>query len=365
MDSIPSTPGSPGSPGNPGPPNSPGGPGASNAGPPVRCAADQALTRITLGSFQFPLGVYPLEAMEARPGYEVLFESADGDDDEGEWEEWPDRYCFTVAISNERVPLLVQMLLSLMPGRIYPILDILGQDAFREIDPYVSYELTGQDRVVDALRRFKDFFFEDGMVGFGGLCEEPFFYFFVDEHKLVTIRCEPGWKDKIERLLQAFDLQQVDEVAGADYTRHEHRGVLVAPQDRPDLLSPEQVLEFLRDQWALVLNIDPESNVDDEGQDLGLTCWRCVVRCGGEDASDVRYAEILLKATCLREAEDLAIDSLKQLRSPKDAPWVETVFVAQERLLGSEFVEALAKMRRPPVKSGDDEPKVYAVSWAT
>ena len=36
----------------------------------------------------------------------------------------------------------------------------MGRDAYREIDPYISYELVGLDRVTDSLRRFRDFFFD-------------------------------------------------------------------------------------------------------------------------------------------------------------------------------------------------------------
>ena len=242
------------------------------------CQADPALERVSVAGFNFPLGAYPVEAMTPSAGYTLHFEAADTDEKTDDWEEWPDRYVFDIVVTADRTKALCRALLALFPGRIFPILDVLGQDAYREIDPYISYDLIGLDRFTDALRAFADFFFEDGMCGFGCMSEEPFLYLFVDEHKIVTVRAEPTWKDKILRVLEAFDLEQKEEPAGADSAAHEHRGVLIAPPDRSDLLTFEEIVEFLKEDWRLLLNVDPDSNIDDAGQDLGLTPWRVVVR---------------------------------------------------------------------------------------
>src|SRR5262249_25151279 len=140
----------------------------------ARSRVDKSIQRIEVDGVNFPLGVYPVEELKPRTGYTIHFEPADGDD--GEWEEWPDRYVFDIFVSATRVATLCRMLFSLLPGRVYPILDVLGQDEFREIDPYVAYELVSQERFLDAVRRYRDFFFEDGLVGFGAMSEEPFVY---------------------------------------------------------------------------------------------------------------------------------------------------------------------------------------------
>ena len=201
----------------------------------LTCRVDESLERVRMGDLAFSLGAYPVEPMTPQPGYEMLFEQADGDND-GEWEEWPDRYVFDIVISADRVEALVRHLLTLLPGRVYPILDILGHDAYREVDPYVSYELVGLDRFTDTVRRFRGFFFEDGMVGFGAMSDEPFIYLFVDEHKIVTLRCLIEQREKVEAILRAFDLEEVEKPAGADAALHEHRSVLVAPTDQEDVL---------------------------------------------------------------------------------------------------------------------------------
>lgn len=245
----------------------------------ARCRVDESIQRTIIDDFAFPLGVYPVEPMAPRQGYTVWFEPADGDDDEDvQWEEWPDRYVFDIAVTSSRLEALVRQMLALLPPRVFPILDVLGADAFREVDPYVAYDPIGQEHILDALRRYRGYFFEDGLVGFGAMAEDPFLYVFVDEHKMVTVRVQADHKEKIEALLAAFDLAPVEKVAGADATVHEHRGVLDAPEGRPDLLTAEEIVEELRDEWGLVLNVDPTGNTDDDGHELGVTAWRCIVR---------------------------------------------------------------------------------------
>jgi hypothetical protein len=281
------------------------------------CEADASIARLEVDGFRFPLGVYPIAPMSPVPGFAEDFEQADGADTEGEWEEWPDRYVFDIVVSADRLPALCRSLLALLPARVFPILDVLGQDAYREIDPYISYELVGLDRFMDGVSKYGAFLFEDGMCGFGAMCDDPFFYLFVDEHKILTIRCEPVVKERVEQVLAAFDLSSVGEPAGADAAAHEHRSVLGSDPARPELLDQEQVVERLRDDWRLTLNIDTDSNQADDGRELGLTYWRSIVRYEGPDRR--RYAEVLLVAGSYSDAEEMAVEALSEMEGVEDA----------------------------------------------
>lgn len=316
----------------------------------VTCKADPSIERLTVGTFRFPLGAYPVEPMTPKAGYSVHFEPSDGGAEE-DWEEWPDRYIFDAVISAERVEALCRTLFALFPGRVYPILDVMGNDAYREIDPYISYELVGLDRFTDAIRQFRDFLFEDGMCGFGAMTEEPFFYVFVDEHKIVTIRCEPAMKEKVEKILHAFDLEAIESPAGADSAAHEHRSVLATPADQPQLLGPEEIVEHLRDDWQLVLNIDPETNLDDSGRELGVTLWRAVVRCEYDD-KPARYAEVVLYSGCLRDAETTALDVAEKMTEKEGDPAQDHVVVAADRLTPEQLKDYPGKLKKP--RSGGD-----------
>ncbi len=305
----------------------------------ARCRVDTSIGRVEMDGFPFPLGVYPVEEMSPRAGFTLAFEPADGGEGDGdasgggglggdhdedgggspphssrardpgdeitggmpdglansmggmgglggggsggggaEWEEWPDRYVFDILVPSTRVEALCRALFALLPGRVYPILDVLGHDEYREVDPYVSYDLLGMDRFIDSIRRYRGFFYEDGLVGFGAMSDEPFLYIFIDEHKIVTVRAEVPLREKVEQILAAFDLEQVDQIAGADSVTHEHRSVLDAPEDRLDLLTPDEIVEDLQEDWRLELNVNPDNNVDEEGQELGMTGWRCIIR---------------------------------------------------------------------------------------
>jgi hypothetical protein len=393
----------------------------------ARCRVDQSIKRIEMSGFAFPLGVYPVDPIVPKSGYTTAFEPADdgsaptapdapdGEDGEGgvggaggvggggEWEEWPDRYVYDILVPAARVEPLCRSLLSLLPGRIYPILDFLGQDEWREVDPYVSYDLLGIDRFLDTLRRFRGFFFEDGLVGFGAMSEEPFLYVFIDEHKVVTVRVEADLREKVEKVLGAFDLELLDELHSADSVTHEHRSVLEAAADRPDLFIGEEIIEALRDEWRLVLNIDPETNIDEEGHELGMTGWRCIMRydpplpaekelasADQEDESPTpvstpapapteasssadkdkplvsRYAEIFLTADSLHRATDLALEALEELLEAAgievDAEQTpEPLMVASDRWNAEDFTKAV--QQAADQKPDMNEPAVHHAAW--
>ncbi len=260
---------------------------------------------------------------ESGGGTDGLKGFDDGGDGMGEGlededlEPWPDRYVFDINIRASRVESLCRQLYALLPGRVFPILDVMGNDGYREIDPYIAYDLVGLERFLEALRRFRGWFFEDGMVGFGAMSEEPFVYIFVDEHKIVTVRVAAGAKEQVEKILQAFDLEEVDKIAGADAAVHEHRGVLDAPSNRPDLLTHDEIVEQLRDDWGLTLNVDPFNNNDEHGNPLGVVPWRCVVRVFDE-GGEVRYTESFLTADSLQNASELAISAAESLLGGDD-----------------------------------------------
>ena len=339
-------------------------------------AIDTSIERTIIDGFSFPLGVRPLEDLKPRPGYTADFEPSDGGEGEGDWEEWPDRYLFDAFITADRLESLCRTLFSILPGRVYPILDILGNDAYREVDPYIAYEPIGLDRFLDGLRRHREWFFEDGLVGFGAMSDEPFLHIYIDEHKVVTIRVQSGQRDQIEKILAAFDLHPIDEPIGVDSVSHEHRCVLLAPNDRPDLLAAEEIVEELLDLWRLDLNVDREGNVDDRGMELGITGWRFVVRRweGGEEPP--RYAEIFLTAESLGAAEELAYTAAStppgskgdRTGEPADLvdelsePPVDLAMILADRVTPETYGKLLteAGVTIPP---GMDVNRVHTVRW--
>jgi len=337
----------------------------------AHCETDPALERLEIDGFAFPLGVYPVEPMSPKPGYSVDFEPGDGDDEAGEWEEWPDRYVYDIVVPANRLEPLWRALLAQMPPRVYPILDYIGHDAYREIDPYIAYDLVGQDRLVDWVRRYRDFFFEDGMVGFGAISDLPFAYVFLDEHKVFTVRTEPGGRAAVERILEAFELEEITDPAGSDAAAHEHRGVLLTPKDRPDLRTGEEIVEELREVWQLVLNVDPEVNQDDEGRDLGVTVWRGLVRYQEEEEGPERFAEVLLTAGSLLRGEELTHEGATTLLEDDQKDLLDLSVLAIDRLTPEQGEAVLAEMPaearigppKPPNLRRPRSESVIAARW--
>lgn len=361
-----------------------------------RFIIDPTLQRVQMEGFSFPLGVYPVEPIKPRQGFVVEFESADGgggeeretpefptsSDDAGgatpepatedgpvadqparsptpgnDWEEWPDRFMFDILVSAERVPALCRLLFSLLPGRVYPILDVMGHDDYREIDPYIAYDLVGIEKFLDAIRAFPEWFFEDGMVGFGAMALDPFLYVFVDEHKVVTVRAGVELKEKIERLLASFALEPIKEVVSPDAAPHEHRTILANPETESEALTADDILDRLREAWLLQLNVDARTNIDEDGSSLGVTGWRCIVRCVNEDETkEDGYAQVLLAADSLETAERLAAEAVAD--DPQKRKWADVDPLNSDRLTPEHLSELLGQ--KIPKKL---ENSIFDVRW--
>jgi len=312
-----------------------------------RLLLDDKIERVVIDGFTFALGVYPTEPMEPLAGYTEQFEPADGATDteatnsSEQWEQWPDRFVYDIAISANRLPALCRGLFSLLPGRVFPILDVLGTDAYREIDPYLAYDRVGIEKFLEGLREFGPWLLEDGLVGFGAMSTDPFFYVFIDEHKLITVRTHADLKSRVEKQLAAFDLSAVREIRGADAAEHEHRSVLrLKPVSK--VISADEIVERLRDQWVLQLNVDPRTNVDAEGNDLGITGWQCVARCSMEGDESDSYAELLLTADSLEHAERMAEEAISS-QAPKQSDWANVEIVRSDRVSPDQFAQWVGK----------------------
>ena len=320
---------------------------------------DKSVQRVVVDGFPFPLGVYPIEPTHPRPGYTVDFESADGGEAESDWEEWPDRYMIDIAVGADRLRPLLRSLVMLLPTRVYPILDVLGEDAYREVDPYIAYDPAPLDRFLELVHRHSDWLFEDGLVGFGAMSEDPFLYVYLDEHKIVTVRVQSDLRERVERVLEAFDVPPVDELAGADAAAHEHRCVLDAEGDGS---SEEEIIEELILGWRLQLNVDREANEDEAGVELGVTGWRCLVRLQERERTPPNYGLVWLLAGSYDEAESLAIDALAESCGIDPfEPGALAIVILADRMTPERFRAALEQLGQPAAEIDENTVGVFAV----
>ncbi|MCK4872057.1 MAG: hypothetical protein KAS72_04965 [Phycisphaerales bacterium] len=302
-------------------------------------AVDPTLSHtVSAHGFQYPLGCIPTEPCEPVEGYTMEFETAQG--------EWPDCYLIDIVVSSERTEPLMVDLFALLAPDVLPILDVRGDDAYREMDPYLAAEPISQADLLNTMRPFRAFLFEDGHCGFGVMSEEPFAFVYLDDHKIITIRVELTRADAVEQILAEHGVSDHAEPVGVDSVAHEHRDVLWIDDNRSDLLDFYGVLDALRYEWNLELNIDPDSNVDDDGRLLGMTAWRVLLyleRQPEENTSgaqtrdpDGAYAELLLTARNLNEVDGLVAAACEMIKG-----YAVVDQVSSDRLRPEELIDAV------------------------
>lgn len=280
------------------------------------------LQRVVIRGFALPLGVAPDPATFQPPvqGYTLSF--VPGEEDE------PDTYSFHVVVSHELVKPVLNRAFRLLPEEVYGIIEIGSRDAYRSTDTYISQEPISRDVFLKSWNDYEPFLLEDSSVGAGGNSEEPFVEVFLDQWKGIAIHVPPTLRDDVESMLRELSLEEVaqtwpeeqsGELGDMEVESSRVRQVLDLRESAPDL---DELLLMLRHAWNLELNIDPESNVDEGGRDLGSTLWHAVVivdnqhnRPTGNGHGQSAYASIWATAGSLNEMEHLiqsAIDKYPQ-----------------------------------------------------
>lgn len=279
------------------------------------------LKRVAIDGYAFPLGMAP-EAASFRPpmqGYTVSF--VPGEQDE------PDTYSFHAVVSHERLKPLVHRAFQLLPDDLYAIIEVGSRDAYRTIDTYISQDSISRGAFLRTWMEYEPFLLEDTQIGAGANSEEPFVEVFLDQWKGIAIHVPPTMRDEVEAMLRDFGLEEVPQTwpeqndPCADDVEGEPsrvRSVLdLSDPETPDL---DDLLLMLRHKWNLELNVDPESNLDEGGRDLGSTLWHAVVivdaqpqyATGNGNNSQSAYASIWATAGSLSQMEQLIQHAIQQ-----------------------------------------------------
>jgi hypothetical protein len=262
----------------------------------------QDLERRRVGAFALPLGVEPEGLPEPTQGYTLRYE--EGDDDT------PDTYSFHVVVSHERIKEVIDAAFGLLPDEVLPVVEIGSRDAYRSVDVYLAEEAIPLDDFLRVWYEFEDIILEDVCIGAGANAEDPFIEIFVDSWKGVAIHVPVEWRERIETLLAQIGLEEVPETwpEGLDKEGEplsKIREVLaIEDEHSPDL---DEVLLQLRDAWDLSLDVDPDSNLDDAGRELGKTLWHVIVMAepteGDPEAG--AYVSFWITAGSIAEVEEI------------------------------------------------------------
>ena len=259
------------------------------------------LDRVVVDGYALPLGVERLDAPPPREGWVVEF--IPGED------EAPDAYAFQIAVSHERLQPLLRDLFGLLPGEVAPLVEIGSVDAYRSIDTYMAVEPIFIDDFMKTWLEFEPILAEEVSIGIGATSDEPFLEVFLDSWKSIAVQCQVDMRDAIGEILERHGLPEVartwDEEAfdGVDPPYRMREILVIEDEHSPDL---DELLLLLREDWGLQLDVDPYSNIDDGGRELGFTLWHAIAMADPIDEKPGgAYIAVWATARSLEEAEDL------------------------------------------------------------
>jgi hypothetical protein len=308
------------------------------------------LQRAVIGSFALPLGIEPLNLPAPNQGYTLEFhEGEDGD---------PDSWSFHVVASHDRMVGLVREAFGLLPEEVSPIVEVGSRDAYRSTDIYLAQQPVPFEDFLETWEAFEPVILEDASIGVGANAEDPFIEVFLDSWKGLLIHVPDEMKSQVERMLRRHSLREVEETWPEDIDESgppsQVREVLqIDDEESPDL---DEVLLQLRERWALELDVDPETNLDDAGRSLGNTLWYGIALC--RDASGHgggAYVTMWITAGSVSEVERLAVHRLRH-----DGRWNFQGFYTLDRVAFDERPEELSDLpmrgRMPVVHLVSEEP---------
>ncbi len=271
--------------------------------------------------------------------------ASDEFDDELDPEE-PDGYSFHVVVSHDRLRPLLRDALALLPEEVVPIVEIGSRDAYRSVDVYLGEEPIPRERFLEIWQACEPILLEDATIGVGANSEDPWIEVFLDSWKGVTIHVSVDRRDEIERLLRSHGLEEVAEtwpdVEENDLSPSTRsREVLELVDDQsPDI---DELLLQLRDAWMLELNIDPDTNIDEGGRELGLTLWQALILADSADGDPDRGAYLSIWATASSIGEVQMLVDMVMADHPE---WIFNSVYSIDRVAYDERPDSLSAL--PP-----------------
>lgn len=232
----------------------------------------QELERQVSGGYAMPLGIDLGDLSTPEQGYTLTYTA--GEDDE------PDSYSFHVVVSHERIRPILHRAFELLPENVIGIVEAGSRDAYRSMDVFLGTSEITREHFLDTWRWYESFLLEDCYIAAGMNSDEPHIEVFLDQWKGISLHVPLDMRDEVEGFLNGFGLEEVIETWPSTEDDLMFSSARVIPVlDLVNDYSPdidEMILE-LRHEWGLELNVDPETNSDDSGRELGLTLWHALV----------------------------------------------------------------------------------------
>ena len=193
-----------------------------------------------------------------------------------------------IVVDRHVLPKLLQELWPLL-GRsstpVFPVVELGSRDAFRAVDTFVGADPLPLADFLSTVQNLQKLLLEDAHLAFGAYSDEDVpSEVFVDHWKGIALTVRASDRERVETILEAFDLAQVEETWSKLDDRQAEQVLSIRnifepiPSGIPDpaLLQPDvdHFLLYLRRCWSLVPNLeDWESNLDEAGRSLGRCLW--------------------------------------------------------------------------------------------
>lgn len=293
------------------------------------------LTRSVIEGFAFPLGIVPGEIKPPLQGYTLAYNPGEDDD--------PDTYTFHIVVSHERVALVLERAFAMLPGEVYGIVEINSRDAYRAIDVYVARESVPCEDLLTTWKLFETVLLEDAAIAAGANSEDPFIEVFLDQWKGISIIVPLDLREQIEEMLEQFDLEEVPQTWSDDDNQSSAPSITRSVLDLDEEASPgiDDMLWQMRFDWNLELRVDPTTNVDDAGKELGLTLWRAIIGAESASADSDARADVVIWATAdsLKQLEEFVIEAFEDHEQ-----WTLTEVFAVDRVALDERPDTLTNL---------------------
>lgn len=269
------------------------------------------LSRVVTDGFAYSLGIGHPGERQPTPGWSCALRPSD--------ETHPDTMTWTIVVSHELLRPLMHEFLRLLPDRVSGILELGSRDAYRSVDVFLGHEIDVR-RFRSAWDLFDPLLIEDATLAVGVNASNPFFEVFIDQDKRLFVHAEPQWARRVEEVLARFQVPSRD-----DADLQIPPSALTGLQTRPILaevpgmmIETDHLLLELRDAWDLVLDEDPNQNLDGDGREMGSTLWQGLVFVDQEDPAGRRHghAHVWGVAECRRGMEQFICS-----RASKDMDW--------------------------------------------
>jgi len=281
---------------------------------------DPTLKRLTINGFAFPLGWNPSDGQRPFEGYTIARLELDLG--------LPVTHQFQIAVSHERLKRLLARMIEFLPDPVYPILEIVSTDAYRQVDPLMSSEPMPKQDFLATWRDFEPLLLDDCALAAGAMSEDPYVEVFLEANKFIIMNIASEGSAALEAELQSQGLHEVpSHWIEDDNCMDEFQSVLL---ERDDLMTLEEIIVHLQRLWRLELNVDPEGNPDESGRDLGVTLWHVVVLAVKRDQqppTDSARIDVWLSAASLGQVEELVADVFDQIKE-----WNIDTVVGQDRV---------------------------------